>query len=65
MIGSRGFRIVEPPRASSGPLRNRRPFTAENPSPLASENRQPRTAPPSHSRGPPELPTVARAFEES
>jgi hypothetical protein len=54
MIGSWGFQIVEPPRASSGSARIQRSLAAENCASIAIENTQPvRIAPPRRSRSPP------------
>jgi hypothetical protein len=63
MIGSRGFRMVEPPRASSGSARIRRSLAVENREPLVNENwRRPRIAAPRRSRSPPGRRTVAGSF---
>lgn len=54
MIGSRGFRMVEPPRASSGWARIHRSLIAENRVPSVTGNwRRPRIAAPHRSRSPP------------
>jgi hypothetical protein len=60
MIGSRGFRIVEAPRASSGSLRVRPPLQGENHSSPGSEDRRsPCITLPQRERAPPELTGVA------
>ena len=60
MIGSRGFRIVETPRASSGSVRVRPPLLGENRSPRTSEDRRrPRITLPQRERAPPELTRAA------
>lgn len=56
MIGSRGFRIVETPRASSGSVRVRSPLLGQNYPPSIAEDRQwLRIMLPQHERAPPEL----------
>jgi hypothetical protein len=60
MIGRRGFRILEIPRASSGSVGVRSPLPGENHSPLIREDRQwPRITLPQHERAPPELTRAA------
>ena len=55
MIGSRGFQIVETPRASSGSARVRLPLRGENHSPSVNEARRwPRITRPQRERAPPE-----------
>ncbi len=61
MIGSRGFRMVEPPRASSGWARIHRSLIAENRTPSVTGNWwRPRIAAPHRSRSPPGLPGAER-----
>jgi hypothetical protein len=62
MIGSRGFRMVEPPRASSGSASIRRSLAAGNRAPLVNENWRSRIAAPHRSRSPPGRRTVAGSF---
>jgi hypothetical protein len=60
MIGRRGFRTVETPRASSGSVRARLPLPGENHSPAVGEDRRwPLITLPQHARAPPELTRVA------
>ena len=60
MIGRRGFRIAETPRASSGSVRLRSRFLGENHSPSTGEDcRWPRITLPQHERAPPELTRAA------
>jgi hypothetical protein len=55
MIGWRGFRIVETPRASCGSGRVRLPLLGENHSPPAAKDRQwLRITRPHHQRAPPD-----------
>jgi len=61
MIGSRGFRMVEPPRASTRSARIPRLLAAENREPITGETAQPmRAATPRRSRSPPQLPGAKR-----
>jgi hypothetical protein len=54
MIGSRGFRIAETPRASSGSLRIRLLLPGANhSSPGVADHRSPRIRLPRHERAPP------------
>jgi hypothetical protein len=59
MIGSRGFQILEAPRASSGSVRVRLPLLGESHSPLISEDCPwPRITLTQRERAPPELTRV-------